>query len=94
MKKLIAAALGAVAIFGAAGVANATADPAVCDGINSSSSYTDYLITAAVIGAAGGWDQDAQAQNIVDSVVAYCPWHAKGLLEAAKALSRQGSYTT
>ena len=90
MKRSIAAAVGAALVglsLAGTGVANATPNSAVCDGVRKASSYEDYLIEAYYLGKAFDYDEDTQAQNIVQSVMLYCPWHAPGLEAAAERLS-------
>ena len=90
-KKVIATAImaGTIATGAtvAAGTANATGSPLVCDAIDRAPTYTDYIIDAGVWGYAFNWDSNAQAYNIVSAVRAYCPWHLPGIKAAAAALS-------
>jgi hypothetical protein len=90
-KKVIATAImaGTIATGAtvAAGTANATGSPSVCDAIDRAPTYTDYLIDAAVWGYAFNWNSSQQAYNIVSAVNTYCPWHAPGIRAAAAALS-------
>ena len=91
MKKIIGSAIvaGAIAVGSVLGTAtaNATANPAVCDGIDKASSYESYLLGSFAVGEAIGYPPKVQAQNIAESVMVYCPWHKKGLLAAIDNLT-------
>lgn len=69
------------------GTANATPSQAVCDGIDKASTYLSYLEQADVMGRLVGYSPSQQAQNIVGSVLVYCPWHADGIRAAAAVLA-------
>ena len=82
-------------VLAAAAPASATLLPEVCTGISNSlavgDGYIGYIIDAAVWGKAFNYDTSAQAQNIMDSVAAYCPAYMPGLVAAAQSVSHSGS---
>jgi len=85
--------LAGAAISGVVGVAapaNATPNSAVCDGIEdhlaAGDGYLGYLVEAFLMGQSMNYDVHAQARNIVESVVTYCPQYGPGIRSAAAQL--------
>ena len=96
MKHIVSAGLAGLGIAAAvalAPTATATPDYRVCDTIDANlatgSGYLGYLTTAINVGAYLNYDAKAQAQNILDSVVTYCPQHRAGISNAAAYLLPQ-----